>query len=250
MANIQSLRYKTTTMQAKLDYSTAKSAQLEKATKQWQDLLDQSQYLNKCLFKASAACSAPPSRHRLARKVQGGGAGRRMEGMVSPASTMRVPEMIMTSPKMTGEADDVLRYRLKELELKLEIQGLNNTHLQSLLQDQIALSKSPPKPSAPCPQLLADLRPAFRLYEGELLRRHDQLHSLNEVLSSWIHKYMELQDKVGIPTSSTGLKRSLSQEHVSALERLVVLTQDVEHGLKENWPAKGDESPPVYFNTD
>ncbi len=55
--------------------------------------------------------------------------------------------------------------------------------------------------------------------EQELMRKHEEVVRLNSVLADWIHKFMELQQKTGIP-SSKGHQKSLSNQFMDELRKL------------------------------
>jgi hypothetical protein len=66
--------------------------------------------------------------------------------------------------------------------------------------------------------------------ETEVLRKHTEVHRLNEVLGDWIHRYMELQEVTGIPSSKAQQhRRNLSSVYVNELTELISKTKHVAH---------------------
>jgi len=55
--------------------------------------------------------------------------------------------------------------------------------------------------------------------ERELLRRQGEVVRLHKLLSTWIHRFMELQEQVGVP-SGAGHRRRLSAKYEAELREL------------------------------
>ena len=78
--------------------------------------------------------------------------------------------------------------------------------------------------------------------EAELIRKHSEVVKLNELLADWIHKYMELQEVVGIPSSSSNAstssprsskthRRKLSNVYISELMKLCDETSNTRRSI-------------------
>jgi len=63
--------------------------------------------------------------------------------------------------------------------------------------------------------------------ETEIQRKYSEVSRLNEVLGDWIHRYMDLQEVTGIPSSrgSNSHRRNLSSVYVSELNELITKTK-------------------------
>lgn len=78
--------------------------------------------------------------------------------------------------------------------------------------------------------------------ESELIRKHSEVVRLNELLADWIHKYMELQEVVGIPSTHTNTssstpisekqhRRKLSNVYISELMKLCDETSNTRRSI-------------------
>ena len=60
--------------------------------------------------------------------------------------------------------------------------------------------------------------------ERELLRKQDEVAQLNQLLGSWITKFMALQEQVGIPSGPGHHRRTLSKQYEVELKQLCEVT--------------------------
>lgn len=193
----RAFKYKADSLKSKLDFTTSKAARLDQRLKQCLSLLDLSQSLNKRLFKAFRSDPSTKSPHFI-RKIQAG-RGRKQEFTVSPVRVNR-PGMVMTSPK--GEAGETVVWKVREMELQIQILELNNRHLQDLLQEKVANNKDNLEATS-CASEAGHLDLVRAVYEKELLRREAQVQSLHAQLEQWVSKYMTLQQGPGRHTKQS-----------------------------------------------
>jgi hypothetical protein len=81
--------------------------------------------------------------------------------------------------------------------------------------------------------------------ETEVLRKHSEVFRLNEILGDWIHRYMELQEVTGIPSSRAKQqlhRRNLSSVYVNELTELINKTKQVAQPKVETRPIPKLES--------
>lgn len=185
----RTFKFKADSLASKLDFATSKATRVEQRLKQCSSLLDLSQSLNKRLFKALRSETHFKS-PQFIRKMQGG-RGRKAELPGSPMRTSR-PGMVMTSPK--GEGDQAVVWKVREMELQMQVLELNNTQLQDLLQEKVAESRASQAAEASTD---SDLDTVRQVYEEELLRKEAQVQSLHAQLEQWVSKYMGLQLGLG-----------------------------------------------------
>lgn len=183
----RTFKFKVDSLTSKLDFVTSKATCLEQRLKQSSSLLDLSQSLNKRLFKALRSETHLKSPHFI-RKIQAG-RGRKPDLTGSPVRTSR-PGMVMTSPK--GEEQAVV-WKVREIELQMQVLELKNRQLQDLLQEKVAESRAIQAATEAKASTDSDLDTVRQVYEKELLRREEQVRKLHAQLEQWVSKYMALQ---------------------------------------------------------
>lgn len=86
----------------------------------------------------------------------------------------------------------------------------------------------------------------------ELQRKQEEVNRLHEILAHWIHQFVQLQESIGIPSSSpVRHRRTLSRQYVEMIKKLCEKTTNATQGkvqpaLKGIFKVGGDQSPALY----
>lgn len=180
--HVRSLSFSNEMLKGKLDLVSNKAEKLENRVKQCFNVLDLSVKVNKRVFKTFLK-EGSGKNMKFIRKIQVG-RGKRQENLISPAVTGKIPTMAMTSPKFE-EGDEGLMWKIRDLEVQLQVFDLKNRHLEDLLQEKMRENRNLSH-KAEFSEWENSLEKVRGVYEAELLRREAQMQVLHKQLTEWV----------------------------------------------------------------
>lgn len=166
---------------------------------------------------------------------------------LTPKAVMKTTGSLLNFDSMHEQPQSV---KLKALESNLLIQQSFSHQLKKALEDAKAELKAKDQALVELEQRVyvahKQETESWRMFieefktnmEREVLRKHSEVSKLNEVLGDWIHRYMELQEVTGIPSSrgEASHRRNLSSVYVNELSDLITKTKSTSSAASSEVP--------------